>query len=76
MGPGFSKADKRPLLITILDPFNIYGIVAGKGMVLTKFWEEYQPIYNGNEGDARLDRHGLQPVSSREVQHEDVVRKT
>lgn len=30
LGPGFSKADKRPLLITIIDPFNIYGIVTGQ----------------------------------------------
>ncbi|KAF2158458.1 hypothetical protein M409DRAFT_61641 [Zasmidium cellare ATCC 36951] len=75
MGPGFSKADKRPLLITILDPFDIYRILSGKGMVLNKFWEEYQPIYTGKEGDARPDHAGLQPISSREVQHEGAVRK-
>ena len=42
MGPGFSKDDKRPLLVTFFDPFNFYGILTGKGMVFNKFWEEYQ----------------------------------
>lgn len=76
VGPGFSKADKRPLLITILDPFNLYGILSGKGMVLNRFWEEYQPIYTGKEGELRHeDQTCLQPISSREVQHEDAARK-
>ncbi|KAK3718403.1 hypothetical protein LTR37_005216 [Vermiconidia calcicola] len=49
MGPGFSKADKRPLFVTVIDPFNIGGIVSGKGMVLDKFWEQQQPAYEGGE---------------------------
>ncbi|CAK1358498.1 hypothetical protein CB0940_06897 [Cercospora beticola] len=47
LGPGFSKADKRPFLITVIDPFNFYGILSGKGMVMNKFWEEHQPIDDG-----------------------------
>jgi hypothetical protein len=47
VGPGFGKADKRPLLVTIIDPFNFYGIATGKGMKMDKFWEAEQPIYDG-----------------------------
>lgn len=76
MGPGFSRADKRPLLITILDPFNLYGILSGKGMVLNKFWEEYQPICTGKEDEIQQeDQTGLQPTSLREVEHERVDQK-
>ena len=49
VGPGFGKADKRPLIITIIDPFNLYGIFTGKGMKMDKFWEEGQPLYDGGK---------------------------
>ena len=49
VGPGFGKADKRPLSVTIIDPFNLYGIVTGKGMSMDKFWEADQPVYDGGE---------------------------
>ena len=52
VGPGFSKADKRPLLVTVMDPFNFYGILTGKGMVMRPFWEQEQPVYDG--GDIQL----------------------
>lgn len=45
VGPGFSKADKRPFWITVIDPFNLNGILTGKGMVVDKFWERHQPIH-------------------------------
>lgn len=44
LGPGFSKADKRSLLVTCVDPFNLVGIVTGKGMTPDKFWEDQHPI--------------------------------
>ena len=44
-GPGFSKADKRPFWVTVLDPFNIKGILTGKGMVMEQFWEQDNPVY-------------------------------
>ncbi|SMQ54100.1 unnamed protein product [Zymoseptoria tritici ST99CH_3D7] len=47
VGPGFSKADKRPLLRTVIDPFNIAGILTVKGLTLHKFWEESWPAYDG-----------------------------
>jgi hypothetical protein len=49
VGPGFSKADNRPLWMTVVDPFNLHGILTGKGMVLQKFWEESWPAYDGGE---------------------------
>jgi hypothetical protein len=49
VGPGFGKADKRPLLVTIIDPFNLYGIITGKGLKVDKFWEVEQPLYEGGE---------------------------
>lgn len=45
VGPGFSKADKRPFWLTVLDPWNLRSIVTGKGMVVEKFWEEHHPIH-------------------------------
>lgn len=45
VGPGFSSADARPLWKTIIDPFNFYGILTGRGMVMRRFWEEPQPVY-------------------------------
>ena len=49
IGPGFGKADKRPLLVTIFDPFNLHGLVTGKGMGMEKFWEQEQPLYEGGQ---------------------------
>lgn len=49
VGPGFGKADKRPLIVTIIDPFNFFGIATGRGMKMTKFWEEEQPLYEGGK---------------------------
>lgn len=50
VGPGFSKADKRPLLVTIIDPFNLFGILTGKGMKRQEFWnEQHWSIYDGGE---------------------------
>ncbi|CZT24082.1 related to RTA1 domain protein [Ramularia collo-cygni] len=45
IGPGFSKASRRPFCMTVFDPFNLQGIVTGKGLAVEKFWEEHQPIY-------------------------------
>lgn len=47
VGPGFGKADKRPIIVTVIDPFNFYGICTGRGMALTKFWDEEWPAYDG-----------------------------
>lgn len=48
LGPGFKAAQKRPLLATIVDPFNLYGILTGHGHVMNKFWEEQWPeCYKG-----------------------------
>lgn len=47
-GPGFSKADKRPLWLTIIDPFNLYQILTGRGMKIDEFWKEEHPAYNGD----------------------------
>lgn len=49
VGPGFGKADKRPFLATVFDPFNFYGIITGKGLKVDKFWETEQPVYDGGE---------------------------
>jgi hypothetical protein len=32
-----------------VDPFNLYGIITGKGMKTVEFWKEHQPIYDGGE---------------------------
>lgn len=47
VGPGFGKADRRPLWQTIVDPFSLYPTLTGKGLMVHKFWEEEQPIYRG-----------------------------
>ena len=40
-GPGYE--DKRPFLWTILDPFDIVGLVKGKDKA-TRYWEEQQEM--------------------------------
>lgn len=47
VGPGFSKADKRPIWQTVVDPFGLYPTLTGKGLKIYKFWENEQPVYNG-----------------------------
>ncbi|KAF4554100.1 RTA1-like protein 7 [Elsinoe fawcettii] len=47
LGPGFQAAEKRPLFATALDPFNLVGIVTGRGHKMTNFWEEQWPEYVG-----------------------------
>ncbi len=47
IGPGYSKAEKRSRLATIVDPFNLHGIATGKGMSVEPFWNHHQPIYEG-----------------------------
>jgi hypothetical protein len=64
VGPGFKKADKRPLWLTVVDPFNFSGILGGKGYTLEKFWEEPQPAYGGGE---------LQPLKSGATQEQRAV---
>ncbi|PNS13837.1 hypothetical protein CAC42_1328 [Sphaceloma murrayae] len=49
LGPGFSVVAKRPLLITIVDPFNLYGLVTGHEQEMTPFWELTWPEYVGQE---------------------------
>lgn len=47
VGPGFGKADKRPMWQTILDPFSLWPTLSGKGLKIYKFWEDEQPVYQG-----------------------------
>jgi hypothetical protein len=44
MGPGYSAADNRPWLITVLDPFDIGGMISGKGASVDRFWERENPV--------------------------------
>ena len=53
LGPGFGKAARRPFLVSVFDPFNIYGIVTGKGLAVHKFWEEEQPVVEGSFADKK-----------------------
>lgn len=39
IGPGFSKAERRSLLATVFDPFDLVGLLMGKGRSVEKFWE-------------------------------------
>lgn len=53
VGPGFAKADKRPLLTTVLDPFDLNGIFTGKGRSVQPFWEEEHPVLSAGGPDRR-----------------------
>lgn len=44
LGPGFKGADKRPVLVTVLDPFNLQFLFKGKDAGIEKFWEQDYPI--------------------------------
>lgn len=51
LGPGFSKgADKRPLLATILDPFNLWSMVTNRKQEQDRFWLNDYPAFNGEMG--------------------------
>jgi len=43
MGPGYGKADKRNFFITVLDPFDVVGVLRGKD-TLDRFWERDNPV--------------------------------
>ena len=52
-----------------MDPFNIHGAVTGKGMVINKFWDDYQPIYEGGEPvpmkkGAAVSEQDVQPLAA------------
>lgn len=44
LGPGYSAVDKRPFLITILDPFDMGRIFTGKGAIVDTYWERENPV--------------------------------
>ena len=48
IGPGYSAVDKRSWLITVLDPFNLGGMITGKGAVVDHFWERENPVAEGS----------------------------
>ncbi len=47
VGPGYASADKRPLLVTVLDPCNFGGIFRGKRAGVGRFWEKENPMVGG-----------------------------
>lgn len=50
IGPGYSAADNRPWLITVLDPFDLGGMISGKGKgtAVDHFWEQDNAVANGS----------------------------
>lgn len=45
-GPGFSKADRRPFWLTVIDPWNLHAIITGKGVEMHEFWKDAEyPIW-------------------------------
>ncbi|KAF2150269.1 hypothetical protein K461DRAFT_281510 [Myriangium duriaei CBS 260.36] len=53
MGPGFSSEDSRPWIVTVFDPFNIYGKIKGtdKDTTMIPFWEENYQVYETDKAD-------------------------
>lgn len=49
IGPGFSKVERRSLLVTVIDPFDMVGIITCKGKRVEKFWEHDNPMV-GEDG--------------------------
>ena len=54
IGPGYSAADNRPLLITVLDPFNWGGMMKGREPVVDRFWERENPVAPKNFAAKKL----------------------
>jgi hypothetical protein len=46
LGPGFSKAKRRSIWKTCVDPFNLGAKLMGGGMPISRFWEEHLPIFD------------------------------
>ena len=55
VGPGFAKADKRPFIVTLLDPCNIHQIITGSGLPVEKFWEDNNPRYRRDAANGAED---------------------
>ena len=45
VGPGYAQADNRSIMLTIIDPFDLGGVVLGKGKAVDKFWERDNLVY-------------------------------
>ena len=56
LGPGFKEADKRPLVLTVLDPFNFAACCVGKGTGLDPFWEREWPARETSFADRRIGK--------------------
>lgn len=67
LGPGFAKADARPLWQTVLDPCNIHRILTGSGLVVDKFWERDNPVYR-KDGNV-LTEQSKEPVLEGGIRH-------
>ena len=52
IGPGFSMAEGRSLLASVLDPFDVAGMLTGRGRTVEKFWERYKPAV-GEDGQLK-----------------------
>lgn len=59
MGPGYGTADKRHLIITVLDPFDMVGSLRGENK-MDRFWERDNPIVvrAGSEGHSAAEVSG------------------
>ena len=64
VGPGCSSADSRPMLMTILDPFNVHAMCSGKSMKMRKFWDEPQPAFERGPNIEMKRRYGSINASS------------
>ncbi|MCJ1296121.1 hypothetical protein MMC34_007686 [Xylographa carneopallida] len=51
IGPGYAQADKRNILVTILDPFDLGAVVLGKTKAVDKFWERDNIVYKSTSID-------------------------
>jgi hypothetical protein len=52
IGPGFSMAQGRSWLATVLDPFDVVGMMRDRGRTAEKFWERYKPAV-GEDGELK-----------------------
>ncbi|EAA30548.2 RTA1 domain-containing protein [Neurospora crassa OR74A] len=62
-GPGYK--DSRPFLLTLVDPFNLGGLIRGKGDGNVKFWEE-------EDGGHEADKLESQKVKAKDYVNGDV----
>lgn len=58
LGPGFSTPENRGFAMSVVDPFDLVGILSGRGQRVEKFWEREWPVASSQDCEKDLGGAG------------------